>query len=485
MIDDTNRARLSDYLQKLADLKREEPEHLPGETWDAFFLALQERGDFPEEYADKIGKNTIRERKHHFDGDRLIMDDGEQETPGYYEISWEAWNKRVCDLNNEYHDDIIIAIRETWGLYQNESVDIETLIERLLEETPERLEEWARYSNANTFDEVLTIISHRGEPPRKTPTNGKTYTFDDKKEQPVYIVESYKGKGKGKKKTVYTLKSWEAWEAIRTSRGGIEKFLFHFMEKLQEETAGYTLPERVQFDARDLTDGGNYASVQKVKEAAETFFKTFGAFRYEWEEYTTTTTDGGKKKRTKTLKHDFLIHEYKDERGTPYFSFSFSSDIPPGLFTGQWTLAPHWIHKLKAPGADVLLYKFCRLQRTNRNGNGEPVTLNNDTIRFTMGLPTPERANRRYPQLIKNPIKKAIKEINDTAAANGDALRIELEEPDGNITEWLNGKTRAFLPSFVTSHNAVIEDDRQKYKEEAAKKKQERDAKKAEKAKKL
>ena len=40
MIDDTNRARLSDYLQKLADLKREEPEHLPGETWDAFFLSL-------------------------------------------------------------------------------------------------------------------------------------------------------------------------------------------------------------------------------------------------------------------------------------------------------------------------------------------------------------------------------------------------------------------------------------------------------------
>ena len=34
----------------------------------------------------------------------------------------------------------------------------------------------------------------------------------------------------------------------------------------------------------------------------------------------------------------------------------------------------------------------------------------------------------------------------------------------------------------MTSHNAVIEDDRQKYKEEAAKKKQERDAKKAEKA---
>jgi len=30
-----------------------------------------------------------------------------------------------------------------------------------------------------------------------------------------------------------------SYSGIRTSRGGIEKFLFHFMEKLQEETAGY------------------------------------------------------------------------------------------------------------------------------------------------------------------------------------------------------------------------------------------------------
>lgn len=102
---------LSDYMQKIEALGKREPERLPAEIWDKVWPEIQATGQVPAEYRDRIGVNTVKESKHHFEGDRLIFDEGEQETPGYYDIVWERWNKETVQLEREYHDVIIKALR--------------------------------------------------------------------------------------------------------------------------------------------------------------------------------------------------------------------------------------------------------------------------------------------------------------------------------------------------------------------------------------
>ena len=102
---------LSDYMQKIEALGQREPQKLTTEIWDKVWPEIQATGQVPAEYRDRIGVNPIKERKHHFEGDRVVFEDGEQITNGYYDIVWERWNSEKAQLEAEYHDVIIKALR--------------------------------------------------------------------------------------------------------------------------------------------------------------------------------------------------------------------------------------------------------------------------------------------------------------------------------------------------------------------------------------
>lgn len=104
-------ALLREYLEKSDALHQREPEKLTGEQWDAVWPHIQKTGEVPAEYRDRIGVSDIKERKHHFEGDRLVMDDGEQITKGYYDIVWERWNSERAELERQYHDVVVKALR--------------------------------------------------------------------------------------------------------------------------------------------------------------------------------------------------------------------------------------------------------------------------------------------------------------------------------------------------------------------------------------
>lgn len=104
-------ALLREYLEKSDALHQREPEKLTGEQWDAVWPHIQKTGEIPAEYRDRIGVSDIKERKHHFEGDRLVMDDGEQITKGYYDIVWESWNSERAELERQYHDVVVKALR--------------------------------------------------------------------------------------------------------------------------------------------------------------------------------------------------------------------------------------------------------------------------------------------------------------------------------------------------------------------------------------
>ena len=79
---------LREYLRELEAVQEREPQKLPAAIWDKVWPEIQATGQVPAEYRDRIGVNDVKERKHHFEGDRVVFEDGEQITKGYYDIEW-------------------------------------------------------------------------------------------------------------------------------------------------------------------------------------------------------------------------------------------------------------------------------------------------------------------------------------------------------------------------------------------------------------
>ena len=121
---------LSDYMQKIEALGQREPQKLPAEIWDKVWPEIQRTGQVPAEYRDRIGVNPIKERKHHFEGDRVVFEDGEQITNGYYDIVWERWNAERGQIESKYHDVIIKALRYALS-NEKEAAETQPLLELL------------------------------------------------------------------------------------------------------------------------------------------------------------------------------------------------------------------------------------------------------------------------------------------------------------------------------------------------------------------
>ncbi|MEE3451139.1 MAG: hypothetical protein VZR27_10705 [Acutalibacteraceae bacterium] len=102
---------LREYQKASDELAKREPERLPHEIWDKLLPQIQATGEVPPEYRGIIGIYEFQEPKHHYEGDRLIFDEGEQTSIGYYDIEWERWNEELGTLHTKYHDAITKALR--------------------------------------------------------------------------------------------------------------------------------------------------------------------------------------------------------------------------------------------------------------------------------------------------------------------------------------------------------------------------------------
>lgn len=127
-------ADLQAYQAAIREWSGREPERLSAEVWDEVWPEIQATGEVPEAYRDRIGVNLITERKHHFDGDRLVWDEGEQTSKGYYDIVWEAWNAEGVALNKKYHDVIAkaLGVAISMELFKDEPAQVSDIIDKLL-----------------------------------------------------------------------------------------------------------------------------------------------------------------------------------------------------------------------------------------------------------------------------------------------------------------------------------------------------------------
>ena len=107
----TDTTALSEYLQKIEALGQREPQKLPAEIWDKVWPEIQATGQVPAEYRDRIGVNDITVHDEiGADGKHRYIPEGKA-TKGYYDIVWERWNSERAQLDAEYHDVIIKALR--------------------------------------------------------------------------------------------------------------------------------------------------------------------------------------------------------------------------------------------------------------------------------------------------------------------------------------------------------------------------------------
>ena len=103
-------ADLQAYQAAIRGWRKREPPKLSPQEWDEALEAIRTTGEIPEKYRERIGANQFQERKHHFEGDRLVLDEGEQTSTGYYDIIWERWNAEGQAIHERYHDVIVKAL---------------------------------------------------------------------------------------------------------------------------------------------------------------------------------------------------------------------------------------------------------------------------------------------------------------------------------------------------------------------------------------
>ena len=155
---------LREYVKAIDELESREPERLPHEVWDKLLPQIQATGEVPPEYRGVIGIYEFQEPKHHYEGDRLVFDEGEQTSIGYYDIEWDRWSEELGELHAKYHDVITKALR--YAL--NNDKDGE---ERLT------LSELLKMLVAVDYTDSITIEQKRETPPKLTSTIPKKHVM--------------------------------------------------------------------------------------------------------------------------------------------------------------------------------------------------------------------------------------------------------------------------------------------------------------------
>lgn len=96
---------LRNYLNEMEEVIEREPEQLPAEIWDKVWPQIQETGEIPEEYRDRIASKEVpaQDEKYHFlQSDRPFL--------GYYDLVWERWNEECNQIECKYQDVILKAL---------------------------------------------------------------------------------------------------------------------------------------------------------------------------------------------------------------------------------------------------------------------------------------------------------------------------------------------------------------------------------------
>ena len=207
--------------------------------------------------------------------------------------------------------------------------------------------------------------------------------------------------------------------------------IFNFLlEKLNEQN----YVEQTEFLLSELIDAGIYASPDTAYRGLKTVLEKLMRIHVEG----SVKTYEGRKRKEVGFTKAAIIGEFK-------VTYNKCVATLPSIIRGATpyiTILPRWSYALQSENAYMLLdyiYYLAR-QNTDKLRNRGYFTINLDTLRQHLGIPSPDEVkDGHYNQLIIKPIEDAITAIEE--AQEGDELKITPVYiiDYKNIHEYLNG----------------------------------------------
>ena len=459
---------LREYMKAMQALQAEEPERLTAEQWDEAWQMIQTTGVVPPKYADRIGVNPITERKHHFEGDRIVYDKGEQVTNGYYDIVWETWNAKVVALSKKYHDEIVHALNI--ALFEMESDNsmpqpVNDLIQSVVTAYTmpnHNLPTLAALTNASEFNTLNRILLSNGALKKSTVTRSEKITTERRTDDGVTTVR-YTRSNRGDK---HIITITNADVLFKKNNRHIKKLLPFTLQKMQQQS----FPSKVAVDLEELVTLGMYSTTDNAWRGLSAFAKAMENIDIHWQrKVTTRATKKGDKTTTTTVEEGgVLIYHRKRRQNIGYLSVN--EEFPIAALAREYTVFPSWAYALPIKAFDLALYIFyvARMQKDDILNTGG-FNLSLQAIHERLGLPTVKevetRMNRKYKERIRQPIEEAIEAIEEAVSqsdAAGKFYITPMTNDDADIMEWLQGYIRIDLKDEYAATFRTIADHKQK-----------------------
>jgi len=436
---------IREYRDKLEALHQEEPvKQVTPEEWDDFFSILDETGQFPEKYRGRIAEKEELVFTDTVNGKPEPVPDGKKKHL-YYDIAFEEVNKKYYDLQREYHEAIIKALQSYFSSNPGEdkAAGIAEIITELLEDPVIRreLEKEAAAAqittlaplgsvpNGDSLNWLFRVISASkgGRIVQKNPANRHEEITAQQYGDKVRFTRTNKKNG-----TTAIVEIDQADKYLSKTNKTFTKVLLFTLQKMTAQN----FPLEVGFSLQELVDLGMYSTTSNAGRAVKEFFA----------QQKLTTLSGIVKKGRETVKEEggILFYHYRLENG--FVKLSVNENFNMEFIANYFTIFPRFAYALSNNAFSLVRYIFF-LARQNTQAIKEKgtFTISLEAVRENLGLPSVEDVkNRRYRQLIIEPIEKAIEEVEEALLTVPEAKEYGFTiTPYGtdtsNIRVWLQG----------------------------------------------
>ncbi len=456
---------LREYVDSLDALTQEEPKgKLTPEEWDEAMKEIHRTGKIPAKYAGRIGENEVEVR----DGlERVLDDNGEpilnrngdprykhvvydkpKKQKGYYDIADEAHNAKYSRLEKEYHDSIIKALQAYFERTKGKEQDprgtgIAAIITELLEDPviKRELEKEAAAGklttlaplgsvpNGDSLNWLFRVISASkgGRIVQANPANRHEEITAQQYGDKVRFTRTNKQNG-----TTAIVEMDQADKYLSKTNKTFTKVLLFTLQKMTAQN----FPLEVGFSLQELVDLGMYSNTSNAGRAVKEFFA----------QQKLTTISGTVKKGRKIIVEEggVLFYHYRLKNG--YVTLSVNENFNMEFIANYFTIFPRFAYALSNNAFSLVRYIFfLARQNTQAIKKKGTFTISLEAVRENLGLPSVDDVkNRRYRQLIIEPIEKAIEEIEAALQTVPEAKEYGFTiTPHGtdtsNINEWLQG----------------------------------------------
>ena len=366
-------------------------------------------------------------------------------TPEEWDEDYKAKHSR---LEKEYHDSIIKALQAYFERTKGKEQDprgtgIAAIITELLEDPviKRELEKEAAAGqlttlaplgsvpNGDSLNWLFRVISASkgGRIVQANPANRHEEITAQQYGDKVRFTRTNKQNG-----TTAIVEIDQADKYLSKTNKTFTKVLLFTLQKMTAQN----FPLEVGFSLQELVDLGMYSNTSNAGRAVKEFFA----------QQKLTTLSGTVKKGRKTVKEEggILFYHYRLENG--FVKLSVNENFNMEFIANYFTIFPRFAYALSNNAFSLVRYIFF-LARQNTQAIKDKGTfrISLEAIRENLGLPSPEDVqNRRYRQLIIEPIEKAIEETEEALRNVPEAKEYGFTiTPVGtetsSIEEWLQG----------------------------------------------